>query len=237
MSRAISFFAFLSLVGSFCLSSQALAEGGIQMLPPKQSNNESSVCKNGEGNKVLTWDGARSLKCNPSATISDEGNVGIGTAAPKAKLSVNGGVQTNNDLDACVAAKAGTIRWNGSAFQGCNGTAWVSFAVLPTCPTGSVLATNETGSPSCKRLVCRYVDNIGGAPTYTSHAICNDDEILTGGGGYAETPGSSLCAGIKKGFVHYNMPNGKKWSVDAYNYDWVGETCSFARAICCKFAD
>jgi hypothetical protein len=108
MSRSISFFAFLILVGSFYLSSEAFAEGGIQMLPPKQSNNESSVCKNGEGNKVLTWDGARSLKCNPSATISDEGNVGIGTLPTEYKLDVLGAVRNKSlMLDADIAANMG----------------------------------------------------------------------------------------------------------------------------------
>ena len=235
MSRSPVFFSVL-LLASLWFPSPVMAKS-IKMLPPEQSNMSDTPCEEGEGDKILTWNGESALKCNKDVIIDKNGKVGIGTTSPKAKLSVNGGVQANNDSDTCVAAKAGTIRWNGSAFQGCNGTAWVSFAVLPTCPTGSVLATNETGNPSCKRLVCRYVDNIGGAPTYTSHATCNNDEILTGGGGYAETPGSLLCAGIKKGFVHHSMPNGNKWSVDAYNNDWVGEACSFARAICCKFAD
>jgi hypothetical protein len=91
MYRSISFCAFLFLVGSFCLSSEALAGDGIQMLPPKQSNDASSICKNGEGNKVLTWDGVTSLRCAHGVTIDNTGNVGIGTINPISKLQVTDG--------------------------------------------------------------------------------------------------------------------------------------------------
>ena len=54
-----------------------------------------------------------------------EGNVGIGTTTPSEKLEVNGGVKIGNT----AATNAGTIRWTGTAFEGYNGTSWVSLGV------------------------------------------------------------------------------------------------------------
>ena len=56
--------------------------------------------------------------------IVANGNVGFGTVSPAAKLDVSGSIKIANDVDACTSLKAGTIRWTGSVFQGCNGTIW-----------------------------------------------------------------------------------------------------------------
>ncbi|MCC9000859.1 MAG: hypothetical protein LM522_15445 [Candidatus Contendobacter sp.] len=49
---------------------------------------------------------------------------GIGTADPQATLDVNGAVKLGNDKAPCTSAKAGTLRWTGKVFQGCDGAAW-----------------------------------------------------------------------------------------------------------------
>lgn len=49
---------------------------------------------------------------------------GIGTADPQATLDVNGAVKIGNDKAPCTPAKAGTLRWTGKAFEGCDGAAW-----------------------------------------------------------------------------------------------------------------
>lgn len=73
-------------------------------------------------------------------TITSSGNVGIGTTDPSAKLEVAGGVKVANDTT-CNSSKAGTIRWTGSAFEGCNGSSWVSLSGgggggITSCPSG-----------------------------------------------------------------------------------------------------
>ena len=55
--------------------------------------------------------------------------VRIGSAvAPQAKLEVDGGIRIGDDADACVAAKAGTVRYRNNGLQYCNGStaAWQS---------------------------------------------------------------------------------------------------------------
>lgn len=62
--------------------------------------------------------------------ISSGGAVGIGTLNPQAALDVNGAVRVGNDVN-CTGDKAGAIRWTGSEFQGCDGSAWSSFKGTP----------------------------------------------------------------------------------------------------------
>ncbi len=53
------------------------------------------------------------------------GSVGIGTAAPATKLEVNGAVKIGTQTT-CNAGATGAMRWSGSDFEGCNGSAWIS---------------------------------------------------------------------------------------------------------------
>ncbi len=54
------------------------------------------------------------------------GNVGIGATHPTEKLEVNGAIKIGTTTSTCDAAAAGSIRWDGTNFQGCNGTAWTN---------------------------------------------------------------------------------------------------------------
>lgn len=60
----------------------------------------------------------------PILCLTSNGNVGIGTTAPREALEVAGGLVVGNSGNA--APKAGTIRWTGQDFEGYNGSAWVS---------------------------------------------------------------------------------------------------------------
>lgn len=53
-----------------------------------------------------------------------DGNIGIGITNPTTKLDVSGGIKFANDANACVATKAGTIRYTGANLQFCDGTVW-----------------------------------------------------------------------------------------------------------------
>ncbi len=59
--------------------------------------------------------------------ILSNGNIAISQTGATEKLEVNGGIKIGNSGTTCNAWAAGTIRWNGTNFQGCTGTGWLNF--------------------------------------------------------------------------------------------------------------
>jgi hypothetical protein len=58
--------------------------------------------------------------------IGSTGNVGIDTTSPNTTLQVNGSIMMGTGT--CGSSTAGSIQYNGSAIQWCNGTSWNTFA-------------------------------------------------------------------------------------------------------------
>lgn len=88
---------------------------------------------NSTASGVLTLDSTSHATKGNIILNSTSGNVGIGLATtPGAKLDVAGGVKLANDTGTCDSTKAGTLRWTGTNFSGCNGTTWVAYVTLPT---------------------------------------------------------------------------------------------------------
>ena len=84
------------------------------------------VSSGGVFGNTLYYNGSTWVSNN--ALYNDGTNVGIGLGglAPQAKLDIGWWVKIANDLSACVASKAGTIRYTGSLVEYCNGTTWMS---------------------------------------------------------------------------------------------------------------
>lgn len=59
-------------------------------------------------------------------SITSDGRLGLGTAAPRESLDVGGAAVLGNTSNPTPAA--GTVRWNGTEFEGYTGTEWVSFS-------------------------------------------------------------------------------------------------------------
>ena len=104
------------------------------------SNNGSADLGMDSGNlRVRTTGGQHPIVFYPGdrgekVRFDPNGNVGIGTNSPRAKLQVNGGIQIGNQ-DTCNADFAGTIRWTGEAFEGCNGEEWTGLGGLSEVTT------------------------------------------------------------------------------------------------------
>lgn len=118
------------------------------------TNSATTVASSGSGvpNKLAMWSSSTELADSPVGV--NGGNVGIGTGTPQSALDVNGAVKVGND-SVCNASKAGSIRWTGSAFEGCNGTAWIGLS------GGSAPAGTQCGK--------RYLYCNSGVPVYDTN--------------------------------------------------------------------
>jgi hypothetical protein len=84
----------------------------------------------------------------PSAYLLAGGDAGLGVVTASALASASG-VKLGNDSAACDANKAGTIRWTGTEFQGCDGQQWAGFSAQSAIGT----------SPSSPGLSCLTILN------------------------------------------------------------------------------
>ena len=73
-------------------------------------------------------------------TIDTTGNVGVGSSSPSEKLEVNGAIK----LGTTTSTNAGTLRWDGTNFQGYIGGAWAN--LVPNPPSSGACDTTNTYS-------------------------------------------------------------------------------------------
>jgi hypothetical protein len=66
--------------------------------------------------------------------VTNSGNVGVGVQSPAEKLDVSGGIRVRNSN----GTNAGTIRWNGSDFEGYNGSKWISLSQINFNPSKGI---------------------------------------------------------------------------------------------------
>ena len=79
-----------------------------------------------------------------SAINYSSGNVGIGIMAPVTKLDVAGGVKISMEAATCAVSYAGTLRYNASSIEFCNGTTWAAFGVSTSGLTSLNGSTSQT---------------------------------------------------------------------------------------------
>ncbi|MBC7420025.1 MAG: hypothetical protein H7328_04790 [Bdellovibrio sp.] len=140
-------------------------------------------------------------------TILANGNVGIGTTTPQAKLDVSGGIRLAMDSTACTASNAGTQRYNVNAMEYCNGTAWTAFGVAGGGYTWvriyaesvSATKTNITvsglngNSDIQYKVITRFINGSGSASQYRIHL--NNDTAANYAHQYVYGTGTTPSAG------------------------------------------
>ncbi|HBR15402.1 MAG TPA: hypothetical protein DD723_07660 [Candidatus Omnitrophica bacterium] len=103
--------------------------------------------------------------------VKSSGNIGIGKTNPTSILDVRGNVNISNGLNVGQGITVGntnnpvpgTIRWNGTAFQGFDGTDWLSFSGSTSSGGGGsqiFLTSGNFTVPSGINVV--FVTSIGG---------------------------------------------------------------------------
>jgi uncharacterized protein (DUF2147 family) len=116
----------------FAQNSALLTLGAnVNALPPSQWTDETGY-----------------IRPNNTAVVSitDTGQVGIGTTNPTQSLEVTGGVKLGN-TPLCDSSAAGTIRWTGSAFEGCDGSEWTALGGGGGPPSGTIIASSQDAPP------------------------------------------------------------------------------------------
>jgi hypothetical protein len=117
------FFGFLAATTLifFAPVGAAHAATDIQMLPPllgvSPVTGDAPTCPPGSS-RLLTWDGTNPIGCTPQISVDQRNN-----------LTVGGSAQVGNNTSSCTSVNAGSIRWTGTEFDGCNGTNWQSLSI------------------------------------------------------------------------------------------------------------
>lgn len=127
--------------------------------------------------------------------ITTNGNIGIGQSSPIEKLDVNGAIKIDNTSSTCNGANAGTIRWNGTCFEGCDGTNWVGLSNDTNCGGGGT-----TPTPGCA-TGCECFPNVDGSrPGQMTPSWSNEFDV--GGDGFSNDGELCFTVGDIQGFSH-----------------------------------
>ncbi|MGA1047073.1 MAG: hypothetical protein ACO3UU_03630 [Minisyncoccia bacterium] len=95
---------------------------------------------------------------NERMRILGNGNIGIGTTTPQARLDVAGGVRIGDDTSACTSSNVGTLRYSNSALQVCTVVGWSDLISNPDNPDGS---SASLAAPSAAYLVAQGITTDG----------------------------------------------------------------------------
>ena len=126
-------------------------------------------------------------------------SIAIGDITPAVgsftQLTVNQRAQFNKpirlaieNIVACDTNKTGEIRWNGSLFQGCDGTDWINFGQSNSSPVSTIGESAINPATSCKHIIDSSASKGSGyywvKPIGILNAFKVNCDMITDGGGW-----------------------------------------------------
>jgi len=150
--------------------------------------------------------------------VDNDGKVGVGTTSPSEKLELDGAIKLGTTTD----TNAGAIRWNGSDFQGYNGSEWLSLTLggigdsdwteltLPAAHIKAKAGGIATNGATLHGTAANTHINLGFGTSVTGLSGENK-EYCTIGGGYFNTASHT-----------YSTVGGGSLNTAAGDYSWAG---------------
>ena len=87
-------------------------------------NQRTAIGENYIDGSQYCWEGTCTTQFDSDADLIVEGNVGIGTENPKAKLDIKGEVKVGETGLNCNSSSAGTMRYHDNKMEYCDGSEW-----------------------------------------------------------------------------------------------------------------
>ncbi len=134
--------------------------------------------------------------------IQENGNVGVGVAAPAARLDVAGEAKVGNSGVACSAATQGAMRYNtgSSCIQACNGVDWQCLVANPACDgTPNFFDFNDQSGLTASALTTSNIFLITG-----TDPGCTVSVSISGGAAEYRVCSDSTCSGVVQNWTPSN---------------------------------
>jgi hypothetical protein len=147
---------------------------------------------------------------NERMRILGNGNVGIGTTTPQARLDVNGGIRVGNEATTCTSANIGTLRYNNGGLQVCGAEGWSYLQ----CPTGYLRVPGSSLYGTRDFCVMKYEAKTGSSTVAATTQATGTPQV-----NISQTNAITACSLNGAG---YGLINNNEWMTIARNIEGQG---------------
>jgi formylglycine-generating enzyme required for sulfatase activity len=152
---------------------------------------------------------------NERMRILGDGNIGIGTTTPQARLDVNGGIRVGNDTATCTSSNVGTLRYNNGGLQVCTASSWSYLQ----CPTGYIRVPGSSLYGTRDFCVMKYEAKTGSATVAASTQATGLPQVSI-----SQTDAITACSNAGASLI-----SNREWmtiarNIEAQGVNWTGGT-------------